>query len=218
MLKFNMGCGHNRIAGHVNVDAMALCEPDEVWDLEVTPWPWPDSCAERIVFNHSLEHMGGDPKIFLEIMKEIYRISAHDCELIIHVPHPRHDDFLGDPTHVRAITPSLMNLFNRRLNDEWRAMKAANSPLAYYTGVDFENFHTEVRATPKYQAMLDAKRLSSSEFLEIADERLNVIREYRLRYRARKPPYGQQALVTNERDNDQSIPAARGSAGVSGSA
>src|SRR5262249_48391532 len=120
-VRFNMGCGHNRLEGHVNVDAFAACSPDEVVDLERTPWPWPAGCAEEVVFNHSLEHMGADPKVFLALIAELYRICAPDAVVRITVPHPRHDTFIGDPTHVRIITPAVMSLFDRALNDEWQA-------------------------------------------------------------------------------------------------
>src|SRR5437879_4750936 len=119
MIKFNMGCGHRKLAGYVNVDAVAACEPDEVYDLESTPWPWADGCAEEIRFTHSLEHMGGDPKVFLAMMQELYRVSADGCTVQIDVPHPRHDNFIGDPTHVRPVTPQMLSLFDRSLNDEW---------------------------------------------------------------------------------------------------
>src|ERR1700761_187803 len=112
-----MGSGLNRKPGYVNVDASAESEPDEVFDLEVTPWPWPDSCAEEVRFNHSLEHMGGDAKVFLAIMKELYRICAHGAIVDIHVPHPRHDYFIGDPTHVRIITTEVLRLFSKKFNE-----------------------------------------------------------------------------------------------------
>src|SRR3954467_8023608 len=129
-MRFNMGCGHNKLNGWVNVDAFAAAEPDVVWDLETLPWPWPDNCATEVRFIHSLEHMGGDPKVFLAIMSELYRIAAPDGRVVIHVPHPRHDNFLGDPTHVRIITPDTLNLFDRAQNDAWRQSGSANTPLA----------------------------------------------------------------------------------------
>jgi hypothetical protein len=110
-LKFNMGCGRDRRQGYLNVDLSPVCQPDQVADLEATPWPWPDDCAEEVVFNHSLEHLGGDPKVFLAIMKELYRVCRHGASVKITVPHPRHDNFLGDPTHVRVISPQVMSLF-----------------------------------------------------------------------------------------------------------
>src|SRR3954452_15303504 len=104
-MKFNMGCGRRKLEGYVNVDAVAASGADQVWDLEQTPWPWADGCAEEIRFIHSLEHMGADTKVFLAIIQETYRIAAPGCRVVIHVPHPRHDHFLGDPTHVRPVTP-----------------------------------------------------------------------------------------------------------------
>lgn len=188
MLKLNTGCGHNRRPGFVNVDASAACKPDVVADLEATPWPWEDSAAETIAFNHSLEHMGADAKVFLGIMTELYRVAAHDCELVINVPHPRHDDFINDPTHVRAITPAMMSLFDREKNDAWQAAGAANTPLSHYTGVDLRRTHLMLQLAPKYQAQLDAGALTQAQLLELADERLNVVAEIRMRFRVRKPP------------------------------
>ena len=50
--------------------------------------------------------MGADPKVFLKIMQELHRIGRPGCRVVIHVPHPRHDNFLGDPTHVRVAAAS----------------------------------------------------------------------------------------------------------------
>src|SRR5262249_1766710 len=137
-MRFNMGCGHNKLPEWINVDSAPECEPDQLWDLEQTPWPWPDNCAEEVRFIHSLEHLGGDPKIFLAIIKELYRICAPGCAIEIHVPHPRHDNFINDPTHVRAISAPMLRLFDKELNDQWKAERVSNSPLAHYTGVDFQ--------------------------------------------------------------------------------
>jgi hypothetical protein len=41
-------------------------------------------------------------------MKELYRISKNNCEILIKVPHPYHYAYLSDPTHVRPITPELL--------------------------------------------------------------------------------------------------------------
>jgi hypothetical protein len=188
MLKLNMGCGHNRIPGFVNVDASPVCNPDQVVDLEVTPWPWADNAAELILFNHSLEHMGGDPKVFLALMTEMYRVAAPDCELAINVPHPRHDDFINDPTHVRPITPALMALFDREQNDAWQAAGHANTPLSHYTGVDLRLTHLQMRLAPRYQAMLAVGEVVEADLPRLTEERLNVVAEIKMRLRVRKPP------------------------------
>ena len=51
--------------------------------------------------------------------------------------HPRNDDFLSDPTHVRPITILGLQLFDKELNLEWEKKNAANSPLALINNVDF---------------------------------------------------------------------------------
>lgn len=187
-MKFNMGCGHNRREGYVNVDASPECAPDQVWDLEQFPWPWPDGCAEEVQFIHSLEHMGGDPKTFLAIMQELYRISAPGCAVVIHVPHPRHDNFLNDPTHVRAITPDMLSLFDREKNDEWRRLGGANSPLAHYTGVDFKIESTTTVLAEPYATRLKEGQMTREAMLEALRSHSNVALEYRIRLEARKAP------------------------------
>jgi hypothetical protein len=189
-MKFNMGCGHNRKPGYVNVDASALCEPDEVWDLERTPWPWPDGCAEEVAFIHSLEHMGGEPKVFLAIMSELYRIAAPGCRVVIHVPHPRHDHFIGDPTHVRIITPDTLNLFDRAQNDAWRQSGSANTPLAYYAGVDFVVSETRTLLDEPYRSDMAQGRTTREAVMEALRSRNNVALEYQITLTARKPPAG----------------------------
>jgi hypothetical protein len=51
-------------------------------------------------------------------MREIYRVCRHDAVVHVVVPHPRHDDFINDPTHVRPITPEVLSLFDRSTNLE----------------------------------------------------------------------------------------------------
>jgi hypothetical protein len=186
-MRFNMGCGHNRLDGFINVDAAAECAPDQVWNLEQTPWPWPDDCAEEVRFIHSLEHMGATREDFLAIIKELYRIAAPGCVVEIHVPHPRHDDFINDPTHVRAITPAVLSLFDRALNDQWKASRAANSPLAHYTGVDFRITDVRNVVAEPYRRQLDDGSMTREQVVEAMSRWNNVITEFRIKLEVRKP-------------------------------
>lgn len=185
-MRLNMGCGRNKREGYVNVDAAPACEPDQVWDLEQTPWPWADDSAQEVLFVHSLEHMGGDPKVFLRIMQELYRICAPDAVIHIRVPHPRHDDFIGDPTHVRPVTPAMISLFDRQLNETWAAGGFANTPLALYTGVDFQLTKTTFVLEEPYRTRLNNKELSVDEVTTLVKERYNIVREIEMMLRARK--------------------------------
>jgi hypothetical protein len=147
-LKLNLGSGVMRIPGFVNVDYSSECSPDIVMNLEETPWSFDTASVSHIVMSHVLEHLGQTPASFLSIMKELYRICQNDAVIEITVPHPAHDDFISDPTHVRAITPQLLALFDKEENLRWRAMGAANSPLALQCGVNFKILKFEQQIPP----------------------------------------------------------------------
>lgn len=185
--KFNMGCGYNKMPGYINVDASAVCSPDIDFDLETLPWPWETSAADEVVFNHSLEHMGQNPKIFLGMMQELYRICKNGAEISINVPHPRHDSFIGDPTHVRPITPFVLQLFDKEKNDYWKKIGAANSPLAYYLGVNFKVADFQQTIAEPYRTMFDENKISFEKLDEMARELNNIVSEYRFKLRVVKP-------------------------------
>ena len=135
-INLNLGCGKDLKNGYINADKYG--EPDLQVDLEVFPWPWEDSSVTEIILKHVLEHLGQDTQTYLNIIKEIYRVCRDQATVHIIVPHPRHDDFINDPTHVRAITPESIGLFSKKNNNRWMDSGAANSPLGIYLNVDLE--------------------------------------------------------------------------------
>ena len=110
-MKLNLGCGQHKIEGYVNVDQHG--DADMVHNLETFPWPWSDNSIEEIMAAHVLEHLGADFNTFAKIIQENYRISTPNGLIKIVVPHPRHDYYLCDPTHVRPITADLFRLFSK---------------------------------------------------------------------------------------------------------
>lgn len=182
-----MGCGQNRRPGFINVDSAAASQPDQVVDLEAIPWPWPDNCADEVWFIHSLEHMGADPKVFLGIMTELYRICAPGASVTIHAPHPRHDHYLNDPTHVRPITGEMLTLFDREANERWRGLGWSNTPLALYTGVDFKLTACRTVPAEPYRAQLQGGQITMADFNEAIRSRNNVIEELQIVLEVRKP-------------------------------
>ena len=116
--KLNMGCGFKKLNDHWNVDVESKCNPDEVLDFEVTPWPYEDNFFDKINADNILEHLGQDPKVFTNIVKEMYRVSKDGAEWFINVPHHRCDLFWDDYTHVRVLSAKTFKMFDQKVNFE----------------------------------------------------------------------------------------------------
>ncbi len=177
MKKLNLGSGDKRIPGFLNVDKFDTFKPDIVHDLEKFPYPFLDNEIDEIKLIHVLEHIGQTPDIFINIMKELYRISCDQANIHISVPHPRHDDFLADPTHVRPITTLGLNLFDLDLNKQWQKIGAANTPLAIIHNVNFKIIKNEIILDPKYLKLLDENKITNNELNEIIERYNNVVKQ-----------------------------------------
>lgn len=136
----NMGCGFKKLNDHWNVDIEPKCNPDEVLDFEITPWPYENNFFEKITADNILEHLGQDPKVFTNIIKEMYRVSKDGAEWYINVPHHRCDLHWDDYTHVRVLTPKTFKMFDQKVNFDSIARKLSDSTYGLYHGVDLEVF------------------------------------------------------------------------------
>jgi len=189
-LKLNLGCGYKKMDGYLNVDKFGDSRPDLVLDLEVLPWPFPDSSVTHITMASILEHIGQQPDQFLKIIQELWRICAPGAELIITVPHPRHDHFLGDPTHVRPILPATLQAFDQVLNRQWIAEATANTPLGLQLGVDFHIDAVEFILDDAWRPRFTAGEISAEQVMEAARSQNNVISDFTFKWIAQKPCRG----------------------------
>ncbi len=188
-MKLNLGAGNKKINGFISVDKFPSPSTDLVFDLEKMPWPWADNSVDQVMLIHALEHMGQSTDGYLNIICELYRVCCHGAEILIHVPHPRHDNFLGDPTHVRAITPQQLTLFDRQLNDAWAAEGISSAtPLAHYLNVDFHISSLITVLDPIYHQKYVTGELHLDQINQRAKELNNVIGEYHITWLVRKPP------------------------------
>jgi SAM-dependent methyltransferase len=142
-MRLNLGCGNRKLAGWHNVDKVAACNPDQVVDLEALPWPWPTDSVDEAVLSHVLEHLGAATGVYLGIFQELYRVCRNGGRVTIVVPHPRHDNFLNDPTHVRLVTETGLLMFSQAANRRWIAAGGADTPLGIYLGIDFETLSVQ---------------------------------------------------------------------------
>lgn len=176
-MRLNLGCGQHKLPGYLNVDKAEACAPDRVVDLEAVPWPFPDDVAEEVVLRHVLEHLGAATDTYLAIIRELYRICRPGAKVTITVPHPRHDDFLNDPTHVRPVTPQGLELFSQARNREWAAKGNANTPLGLYLGVDFEIVSATMVPDEPWRSDLTRGRLDNAGLAQAMRRFNNVIKE-----------------------------------------
>jgi hypothetical protein len=184
-LKLNLGSGQNPLADYLNVDKFGT--PDLKWDLEQFPWPWETSSVSDVVMNHVLEHLGREMNVYFGIVKELYRVCRDGGVIQIAVPHPRHDDFLNDPTHVRPITAASWDLFSKAKNREWRERHVSNTPLGEYLDVDFEIVDAVHVLDHVWWKKLDSGAITDQQVGEYAKQLNNVVKEIRLKIKVIKP-------------------------------
>jgi hypothetical protein len=176
-MKLNLGCGHDKKKGWINVDNYEGCHPDIVHNLEKFPYPWEDNSIEEINMEHVLEHLGQTYDVYVGILKELYRICDNGAIIHIVVPHPRHRDFIGDPTHVRMITPEGLQLFDKEQNQHCIDNNYANSPLGIANDVNFKIIGVSYDLDDKYKQLVLSGRLPEAHAYELIDERLNVCKQ-----------------------------------------
>ncbi len=173
-MRLNMGCGFNKLENYVNSDIMALCEPDMIVDMEKIPWPFESDSAEEILFNHSLEHVGQLRETFLDIVKEVYRVAKPGALVKINVPNPNHPDYLGDPTHVRPITPQMLVTLDKTVNEDWIKRGLPGTPIGKYMDVDFKTVGFTGHAGVWYEIVLEARKQTGAA-LDEAEESGKIV-------------------------------------------
>jgi hypothetical protein len=183
-VKLNLGSGQNHVDNFVNVDKYGT--PDVLCDLEVFPWPWEENSVDEVLMYHSLEHMGQKTETFIGIMKELYRVCSNGTIIHIAVPHPRHDSFIDDATHVRIITPELLGCFSKRINLLAQKDGSPNSPLALYHNVDFDIAGVAYALEEPYDSEYRAGKLDNAGVMVLMKKYNNVAREWRIELRVVK--------------------------------
>ena len=92
-----LGSGNDIIANAVNHDRIKhRPEIDIAHDLNLLPWPWPDSSFDHIVARAILEHLRID---LVESLNECWRILAPGGTIFIKLPYWNSEISHEDPTH-----------------------------------------------------------------------------------------------------------------------
>lgn len=178
-MKVNLGSGHKRFEGFVNVDCDPSTNPDFLVDIETNTLPFEDDTVEEIKAHHIFEHIGPN---FFKFLQEIYRVCKNNAIIDVIVPHHRHDFFVGDPSHVRPITIEMMQRFSKKYNDT--QTDPGTTLFAYYYNVDFEILSHQYRIEPYFEQMCVGK--SDEEINYMARLYNNVIQEIHFKMVVRK--------------------------------
>ncbi len=186
-MKLNLGCGFRRLDGYVNVDREQLVRPDLCFDLESETWPIENSSVTEIVLDHTLEHLGETVQKFLQVMRELYRVSANQCLWRITVPHYNHDLFHIDPTHVRKISPITLKMFDQRFNVEDLINRGHHTKLGLFTGVDIELVKTNYTPVEFWGSRYFKKEITEEEMNFAGLHYTNVCQEIYIECLVHKP-------------------------------
>jgi len=189
-MKLNIGCGFNKLDGYVNVDQFPECEPDVLWNLEETPWPFEESTVDELVAHHVLEHLGQDTKVFFAIMKELYRLMSHGGHMKITVPHPYHPTFISDPTHVRPFTRNTFEMMNRHKNLDWAKRNVNVTMLALMLDINFVMVKAIQRFDDAWRKKMETGELTLEQVRDAAGTRLGVVKELEITLCADKSHLG----------------------------
>lgn len=200
--KLNLGCGFRKLDNHWNVDIESKCNPDEVVDLEVTPWPYEDDFFEKITADNILEHLGQSPKVFTSIMKELYRVSKPGAEWFIRIPHHRCDLFWDDYTHVRPLSAKTFQMFDQAFNHETINAQKAESTFGLYHNVDLEITNVSYNIIDIWKKQLAEGMIGQQELNMKLNTISNVCESVDIFIKVHKP--GRFEFLNNRNDIKQS--------------
>ena len=161
--KLNMGSGFKRFKGYNNVDISPTYKPDEVVDLNITPWPWKDNEYSHIVAKDVLQLLGSTQDDIIKIIKEMYRVSDNGALWEIQVPHWRCDASISDPNYKRAVTMGLFNLFNKKHLIQSIQQGNTEPMLAYEHDIDIDVCDVQFLYTYPYEQRIKMGQITQEE-------------------------------------------------------
>jgi len=100
IVKLQIGAGNNPKEGYINQDYRKYEGIDDVFDLNVYPYKYPDNCFDEIFAEDIIEHLDDT----IKAIDELWRITKDGGIIKIYVPHFTHWGTFGDLTHKRGFS------------------------------------------------------------------------------------------------------------------
>lgn len=161
----NLGCGNDyRVSTDeiewINADN-GRCRLDMFFDIQQTPWMKQHSFldSEDVAFGDNeldeihaiqvLEHISREN--FVEVIRELYRVSKSGARWNIVVPHGFSDNFITDPTHKMPFSTRTFDYFcdGEQLRENgiiygWKDISLAHADRPVIDGNQSIHFHLMV--------------------------------------------------------------------------
>lgn len=124
-MKLDLGCGQNKKAEFLGVDALPLPGVDLVADLRAR-WPWEDGSVEEVHCSHFIEHLTATERVFF--VNELYRVLKPGGKATMVAPHWSSCRAYGDPTHQ---WPPVSEFWFYYLLKAWRDQNAPHCDVKH---------------------------------------------------------------------------------------
>lgn len=187
--KLNLGCGFMHLEEYVNVDKEEFFDPDIAMDLNVLPWNFKDNEYQHIVAKDILEHLGTEKDSFVDIIKEMYRISENGAVWEVQFPHHRSDHAFDDPTHKNILTPNTFRIFDQKYCVEGVKNGRSDTPISILEGIDLDVCEVKYLYNEYWVEKVRNKELSFEQLeKEVIHFNSNVAHSTLLLLQVHKPP------------------------------
>jgi hypothetical protein len=185
--KLNLGSGLLRHKGYHNVDINPNFKPDQVVDLNITPWPWKDNEFTHIVAKDVLEHLGNTSENFMSIIKEMYRVSENGAIWEIQFPHWNCDHAVDDVFHRRQLTTNTFEQFNMQHVHDKIVQNQSDSLTAYEYGIDIDVVDIKFNYTPHWEHQIRSNAISEQQLIYALNTFNNVAMSVCMLIQVHKP-------------------------------
>ena len=184
----NLNCGFNKLKDAVNVDALDVFQPDLVFDPNSGKWPWESDTFDYIYALDVMHKLGHSGVSFIDIIKEMWRVSRDGALWEIRVPHPRCDFIHGSPSNVRSVTVETFHALDKNRNMAMIQAKMNAELLPFIHGIDLQVVDVKYdNITSVYGQMMRDGKIKPEELAYAANHSCNVIETIEMMVQVHKP-------------------------------
>lgn len=115
--KLNLGCGKIVREDSINLDIIQLPGVNEIWNLNIFPYPFKDNTFETIYAYNIMEHLNNINKV----MEELHRITKPNGTIKIEVPYYNSRKAFCDPTHKHFFTLDSFDYYQENAHHSYYA-------------------------------------------------------------------------------------------------